>query len=188
MVKRDTRSVVNCRNQHCNSIDGQVPPVDHTKLICTVALRVYPLAAHRSFFVGARKLAQKYTSLPASRQVVYANSSLTALASYLHDLQLLEELAAAVRRRRPPTLWRTHSSRWLHASQGECASLPQLFWQTGALVVACGMLASMPSNRPCSWPTIPYRFSRTRSTIMCASRETDRLATRRARGRGLVFP
>jgi hypothetical protein len=56
---------LNCRNQHCNSTDGQVPPDDHTKLICTVALWVYPLAAHRSFFVCARKLAQKYTSLPA---------------------------------------------------------------------------------------------------------------------------
>jgi hypothetical protein len=35
-------------------------------LICTAALWVNPLVALRSFFVCARKLAQKYTSLPAA--------------------------------------------------------------------------------------------------------------------------
>jgi hypothetical protein len=35
------------------------------KLICTVALWVNPQAAHRYFFVCTRKIAQKYTSLPA---------------------------------------------------------------------------------------------------------------------------
>jgi hypothetical protein len=58
---------LNCRNQHCNSSGGQVPPDDHTKLICTVASWVYPLAANRSFFVCARKLAQKYTALRADQ-------------------------------------------------------------------------------------------------------------------------
>jgi hypothetical protein len=42
-----------------------VPPDDHTKLICTAALWINPLVALRSFFVCARKLAQKHTSLPA---------------------------------------------------------------------------------------------------------------------------
>ena len=49
------------------STDGQVPPDDHTKLICSVALWVYPLAAHPSFFVCARKLALKCTSLPEAQ-------------------------------------------------------------------------------------------------------------------------
>ena len=40
---------------------------NRTKLICPAALRVYPLAAHRSCFVHARHLAWKYTSLPAWR-------------------------------------------------------------------------------------------------------------------------
>jgi hypothetical protein len=44
--------------------NGIVPPDDHTKLICTAALWINPLVALRSFFVCARKLAQKYTSLP----------------------------------------------------------------------------------------------------------------------------
>jgi hypothetical protein len=59
------RGRLNCRNLLCNSSDGLVPPDDHTKLICTAALWVNPLVALRSFFVCARKLAQKYTSLPA---------------------------------------------------------------------------------------------------------------------------
>jgi hypothetical protein len=44
--------------------DGIVPPEDHIKLICTAALWVNPLVAPRSFFVCARKLAQKHTSIP----------------------------------------------------------------------------------------------------------------------------
>jgi hypothetical protein len=63
--RRRLLASLNCRNQHCNSSDGLVPPDDHTKLICTAALWVNPLAATRSFFVCARKLAQKHTSLPA---------------------------------------------------------------------------------------------------------------------------
>jgi hypothetical protein len=42
-----------------------VPRDDHTKLICTAALWINPLVAPRSFFVCARKLAQKHTSIPA---------------------------------------------------------------------------------------------------------------------------
>jgi hypothetical protein len=61
------RGRLNCRNLLCNSSDGLVPPDDHTKLICTAALWVNPLVALRSFFVCARKLAQKYASLPACR-------------------------------------------------------------------------------------------------------------------------
>ena len=37
----------------------------HIKLICTAALWINPLVAPRSFFVCARKLAQKHTSIPA---------------------------------------------------------------------------------------------------------------------------
>ena len=44
----------------------EVRPYDRTKLICTAALWVSPLAARRSFFVRARKLAQKHTSLPVT--------------------------------------------------------------------------------------------------------------------------
>jgi hypothetical protein len=46
-----------------------VPPDDHTKLICTAALWINPLVALRSFFVCARKLAQKHTSIPAHRSL-----------------------------------------------------------------------------------------------------------------------
>ena len=44
-----------------------MPPDDHIKLICTAALWINPLVAPRSFFVCARKLAQKHTSLPAAQ-------------------------------------------------------------------------------------------------------------------------
>jgi hypothetical protein len=48
-----------------NSLAAKCPlRDDHTELICTVVLWDYPLAAHLSFFVCARKLASKYTSLP----------------------------------------------------------------------------------------------------------------------------
>jgi hypothetical protein len=43
---------------------GLVPPDDHIKLICTAAFWIKPLVAPRSFFVCARKLAQKHTSIP----------------------------------------------------------------------------------------------------------------------------
>ena len=39
----------------------------HTKLMCTAALWVNPLAAHRSSFVCAINRAQKHTSLPAAQ-------------------------------------------------------------------------------------------------------------------------
>ena len=53
-----------CRNLLCKSSDGLVPPDDHIKLICTAAFWINPLVAPRSFFVCARKLAQKHTSIP----------------------------------------------------------------------------------------------------------------------------
>jgi hypothetical protein len=46
-------------------IHQRVPPDDLTELICTAALWINLLVALRSFFVCARKLAQKHTSLPA---------------------------------------------------------------------------------------------------------------------------
>ena len=49
--------------KNCISSDDLVPPGDHTKLICTATLWAYPLAAHLSNFVCARKLAHKHTSL-----------------------------------------------------------------------------------------------------------------------------
>ena len=49
----------------CKSSDGLVPPDDHIKLICTATFWINPLVAPRSFFVCARKLAQKHTSIPA---------------------------------------------------------------------------------------------------------------------------
>jgi hypothetical protein len=80
------RAFKKCRNQHCNSTDGQVPPDDHTKLICTAALWVYPLAAHRSFFVCTRKLAQKYTSLPLVK--MFANEAWSSPRSDQPSMQL----------------------------------------------------------------------------------------------------
>ena len=78
-------------NQHCKSTGGQVPPDDHTKLICTAALWVYPLAAHRSSFVCARKLAQKHTSLPTGGPPQVPNYTSCSRAC-------LEEMAKLCRR------------------------------------------------------------------------------------------
>jgi hypothetical protein len=33
-------SSLSCRNQHCNATDGQVPPDDHTNLICTIVSNI----------------------------------------------------------------------------------------------------------------------------------------------------
>jgi hypothetical protein len=60
-----------CGRRSCGTTAGprrQVAPDDHTKLICTAALWVNPMAAPRSFFVCARKLVQKHTSLPGGHR------------------------------------------------------------------------------------------------------------------------
>jgi hypothetical protein len=66
----------------CGFMGGVDPaPDDHTKLICTVALWVYPPAAHRSFFVCARKLAQNTPHSPSVRPPLRTDAGVSSLAS-----------------------------------------------------------------------------------------------------------
>jgi hypothetical protein len=68
--KLEVEAQANVPGQAANlSAEMQVPPEDHIKLSCTAALWINPLVAPRSFFVCARKLAQKHTSIPAEMQV-----------------------------------------------------------------------------------------------------------------------
>jgi hypothetical protein len=80
---------------HCN----ELRTLKARSVICTVALWVYPLAAHRSFFVCARKLAQNTHPTPPAAQGSLGD--LSGGGNFICTVVLSAVLLYAVRARPP---------------------------------------------------------------------------------------